>query len=247
MRRFYLLSFVRNCLDLPNEPALATEITTFGSHGIVWCKPPREIFRTKNEFLMAMLQWFEEVQRLQLAVLPIQSGVSVAHEAQLTGILRTYKQELDNCFDKVEGCSEYYLSIKRNQEFASAAYFSLPNNVQSGKEYLERIRAKHQTLEKEVLQIREVISKFRLHLSPWLRDFWSDIQSNRGDGLNLSFLVPNGLQQEFCCELQSLLEEFNCPDKWTGPWPPFHFSTFALKPESFLRHESLNWGWEVTS
>lgn len=243
MKQIYLLGFIRNCTNLPCESVLSAELTTFGTYGVIWCKPPREIFKTKNDFLAAMLQWFEEIQRFRLTVLPIQSGVSVFHEVHLIELLRTYQQALDQCFEKVEGCSEYCLTIaKRNQEFAPAACSSLGENVQSGKEYLEWIRARQQMRETVVHRVQVVISQFRLRLTPWLKDYWADIARNQGGGINLGFLVPNTFQQEFCHELQILLDEANFTDKWTGPWLPFHFSTFSLKPENFLRHESLNWG-----
>jgi len=190
-----------------------------------------------------MLQWYEQIQHLQLTVLPIQSGVSVSDEVHLVELLRTYQRDLDLCFDKVEGCSEYCLSImKRNQEFAHAAYSSLREKAQSGKDYLERMRVRHQLLEKEVLQDREVISQFRSRLTPWVKDYWSEISRTREVGINLGFLVPNTFKQAFINELNTLLDEVKCTDEWTGPWPPFHFSSFSLKPESFLIHESLNWG-----
>jgi hypothetical protein len=190
-----------------------------------------------------MLQWFEQVQHLQLTVLPVQSGVSVSAEVDLVELLRIYKRELDLCFDKVDGCSEYCLTIaKRRQEFAQIAYSSLRENVQSGKEYLERIRAWHQLLEKQALQAREVIAQVCLRLTPWIKDYWSEIPQTGGGGINLGFLVPNLFKQEFSSELQSLLEEADFTDQWTGPWPPFHFSSFSLKSESFLIHEALSWG-----
>lgn len=243
MKRLYLLGFVRNCKDLTSGPPFSTELTTLGAHSVIWSKSPREIFTTKQDFLAAMLQWFKQIQHLQLTVLPIQSGVSVSNEVHLVELLRTYKRELDLCFDKVEGCSEYCLTItKKNQEPAHIAYTALKENVQSGKEYLERMKVRHQLLEKEVLQARAVISKFCLRLTPWIKDYWSEIPQMRETGINLGFLVPNTFKQEFSSELQTLLDEADFTDEWTGPWPPFHFSSFALKPESFLLHESLKWG-----
>ena len=106
--------------------------------------------------------------------------------------------------------------------------------MQGGKEYLERMRVWHQLVEREVLQTREVISKFRLRLSPWIKDCWSETPQTRGTGINLGFLVPNTFQHEFVNELETLLKEINLSDEWTGPWLPFHFSSFSLKPESFL-------------
>ncbi|WP_407312176.1 GvpL/GvpF family gas vesicle protein [Desulfosporosinus sp. SB140] len=245
----YLLGFIRNCTDLPSEPPLLTELTTVGEHSVIWCKSPIEIFSTKQEFLLAMLQWFEQIRQLELTVLPIQSGVSVSNEDHLVELLRTYKKEMDLCFDKVEGCSEYCLSImNRNQEFAHLSYSSLRENVQSGKEYLDRVRVWCQLVEREALQAREVISYFGSRLTPWIKDCWSEIPQTRGAGINLGFLVPNTCQQEFINESKTLLAEVNVTDEWTGPWLPFHFSSFTLRPESFLIHESLNWGKErVTS
>jgi len=242
MKQPYLLGFIRNCTDLPSEPPLSTELTTVGENSVIWCKSPMEIFKTKQDFLLAMLEWFEQIRRLQLTVLPIQSGVSVSDEVHLAELLLTYKKELDLCFDKVEGCSEYCLTIlQRNQEFAHLSYSSLRENVQSGKEYLDRMRVWHQLIEKEVLQAREVISQFCLRLTPWIKDYWSEIPQTRGAGINLGFLVPNTFNQEFINELKTLLEEVDITDEWTGPWPPFHFSSFSLKPESFLIRESLTW------
>ena len=242
MKQPYLLGFIRNCTDLPSEPPLSTELTTVGENSVIWCKSPMEIFKTKKDFLLAMLEWFEQIRRLQLTVLPIQSGVSVSDEVHLAELLLTYKKELDLCFDKVEGCSEYCLTIlQRNQEFAHLSYSSLRENVQSGKDYLDRMRVWHQLIEKEVLQAREVISHFCLRLTPWIKDYWSEIPQTRGAGINLGFLVPNTFNQEFINELKTLLEEVDITDEWTGPWPPFHFSSFSLKPESFLIRESLTW------
>jgi len=190
-----------------------------------------------------MLQWFKQIRHLELTVLPIQSGVSVSNEVYLVELLRAYKRELDLCFNKVEGCSEYCLTIsQRNQGFAYLSYASLRKNVRSGKEYLDRVKVWHQQSEREVLQAREVISNFRLRLTPWIRDYWFEIPQTGGDGINLGFLVPNLGQQEFINQLKILLAEVNVMDEWTGPWLPFHFSSFTLKPESFLIHESLNWG-----
>lgn len=243
MKRPYLLGFTRNCTDLPSEPPLSIELTTVGENSVIWCKSPMEIFTTKQDFLLAMLEWFEQIRRLQLTVLPIQSGVSVSDEVHLVELLRTYKLELDQCFDKVEGCSEYCLTIrKKNQEFAHVAYSSWRENVQSGKEYLERMRARHQLIEMEVQQARDVVSRIYLRLSPWIKDYWSEIPQVRGTGINLGFLVPNTFKQEFINELKTFLDEADLTDEWTGPWPPFHFSSFSLRPESFLIHESLNWG-----
>lgn len=243
MKLPYLLGFVRNCSDLPSTPPLLTEFTTVGEHSVIWCKSPIEIFSTKQEFLLAMLQWFEQIQKLKLAVLPIQSGVSVSNEDNLVDLLRIYQRELELSFDKVEGCSEYCLTISQsNQEFAYISYSSLRENVQSGKEYLDRVRARHQMIEREVLQAREVISQFASRLTPWIRDYWSEISQTRGVEINLGFLVFNTCQQEFINELKLLLNEVNLTYEWTGPWLPFHFSSFTLRPESFLIHESLNWG-----
>ncbi|ODA39722.1 GvpL/GvpF family gas vesicle protein [Desulfosporosinus sp. BG] len=243
MKRLYLLGFIRNCTDLTSKLPFSTELTTLGAHSVIWSKSPKEIFTTKQEFLGAMLQWFEQIQDLQLTVLPIQSGVSVSKEVHLVELLRAYKCELDLCFDKVEGCSEYCLTItNKNQGFPYIAHTPLNENVQSGKEYLARMRIRHQLHEKEVLQARAVISRFYLRLTPWIKDYWSEIPQVREAGINLGFLVPNSFQQKFSSELQTLLDETDFTDEWTGPWPPFHFSSFALKPESFLLHESLNWG-----
>ncbi|WP_289710979.1 GvpL/GvpF family gas vesicle protein [Desulfosporosinus nitroreducens] len=243
MKLPYLLGFVRNCVDLPSEPPLFTRLTTVGKHSVIWCKSPMETFTTKQDFLLAMLQWFEKIQHLELTVLPIQSGVSVLNEGYLEGLLRIYKRELDLCFDKVEGCSEYCLTIiQRDQGYAHLSYASLRENVSSGKEYLDRVRMWHQMMEREVLQAREVILNFCLRLTPWIKDCWSETPQTQGEGINLSFLVPNACQQEFINELKLLLAEVNVTDKWTGPWLPFHFSSFTLKPERFLIHESLNWG-----
>jgi len=248
MKRPYLLGFIRNCSDLPSEAPLFTELTTVGEHSVIWCKSPREIFTTKQDFLSAMLQWFEQIRHLQLTVLPIQSGVSVSNESHLVEFLRTYQTELDLCFDKVEGCSEYCLTIPQSKhEFAHLSYSSLRENVQSGKEYLDRVRVWHQLIERDVLQTREVISNFSLRLTPWIKDCWSETLQTRGARINLGFLVPNTFQQEFINELETLLEEVNVTDEWTGPWFPFHFSSFSLKPESFLIHEALNWGKGVSS
>ena len=243
MKQPYLLGFIRNCTDLPSEPPLLTELTTVGEHSVIWCKSPMEIFTTKQDFLSAMLQWFEQIRRLQLTVLPIQSGVSVSDEVHLVELLRRYKNELDLCFDKVEGCSEYCLTIlKRDQECAHLSYSSLSKNVQSGKEYLERMRVRHQQIEREVLQAREVISHFCLRLTPWIKDHWSETPQAREAGINLGFLVPNTYKREFINELETLLDEDKVADEWTGPWLPFHFTSLSLKPDSFLFHESLNWG-----
>lgn len=243
MKRPYLLGFIRNCYNLPSEPPLSIELTTVGENSVIWCKPPMEIFTTKQDFLLAMLKWFEQIQRLQLTVLPIQSGVSVANEVHLVELLRTYKKELDLCFDKVEGCSEYCLTIlHKNEESAHSSYASLRENVQSGKEYLDRVRVWHQQVESEMLQAREVISNVCLRLTPWIKDFWSETPQTLGAGINLGFLVPNTCQQEFINELKTLLNEVQITDEWTGPWLPFHFSSLTLKPESFLIHRILNWG-----
>jgi hypothetical protein len=202
-----------------------------------------EIFTTKQDFLLAMLQWFEQIRRLQLTVLPIQSGVSVSDEVHLVELLQSYKLELDQSFNKVEGCAEYYLTIMvRNQDFAHIAYSTMRENVQSGKEYLERMRVWHQLKEKEVMLAQEIISHFCLRLTPWIKDCWSEIPKTPGTGINLGFLVPNTFKQEFINELKTLLDESDFTDEWTGPWPPFHFSSFSLRPKSFRIHESLNWG-----
>jgi len=195
-----------------------------------------------------MLLWFEQIRHLQLTVLPIQSGVSVSNVVHLMEFLSTYQRELDLCFDRVEGCSEYCLTIPHsNQELTHLSYSSLRENVQGGKEYLERVRVWHQLVEREVLKAQEVISDFRSRLTPWIKDCWSETPQARGNGINLGFLVPNTYQQEFVHELEALLEEINITDEWTGPWFPFHFSSFSIKPESFLIHESLNWGKGVSS
>ncbi|MDR3539804.1 MAG: GvpL/GvpF family gas vesicle protein [Desulfosporosinus sp.] len=243
MRRPYLLGFIRNCTDLPSELPFSPKLTTVDAHSVIWCKSPKEIFTTKQDFLSAMLQWFKQIQHLQLTVLPIQSGVSVSNEVQLIELLRTYQRELDLWFDRVEGCAEYCLTIsQKNREFAHEAYSALRAKVQSGKEYLDRMRVSHQLIEKEVGQAREVISQFCLRLTPWIKDYWFEIPQTRGAGISLGFLVPNTFKQEFINELKTLMDEVGLEDEWTGPWPPFHFSSFSLKPESFLIRESLTWG-----
>jgi hypothetical protein len=239
MKQPYLLGFIHNCSDLPGQPPFATKLTTLGEHSVIWGKSPREIYTTKQDFLLAMLQWFEQIRQFGLTVLPIQSGVSVAEEVYLADLLRTYEQELNLCFDKVEGCSEYYLTImKRNQELAHLAKSSLREKVQSGKEYLARMRVWHQLRERDVLQAREVVAHFCLRLTPWIKDCWSENPQAQGKEIKLGFLVSNTCQQEF---VNVLIDEIHATDQWTGPWPPFHFSTFTLKPESYLIHESLNW------
>ena len=241
MKRPYLLGFVRNCTDFPSEAPFSVEMTSLGEHSVIWCKSPMEIFTMKQDFLSAMLQWFEKIQHLQLTVLPIQSGMRVSDEGRLVELLRAYKKELDLCFDKVEGCSEYCLTILNNDwEFARLSYSSLGEDVQSGTEYLDRVRVRHQLIEKEVLKARGVISHFCLRLTPWIEDYWSELTQARRE-INLSFLVRNTLKPGFINELENLLNEVNAPDEWTGPWLPFHFTSFSLKPESFLIHESLNW------
>ncbi|TGE34889.1 hypothetical protein E4K67_28200 [Desulfosporosinus fructosivorans] len=243
MKRPYLLGFIRNGTNLPSEPPFSITMATVGSHSVIWCKSPKEIFTTKQDFLSAMLQWFEEIRSLQLTVLPIQSGVSASSEVHLVELLQTYKRELDLCFDKVEGCSEYCLTIpQRNQEFVHVAYAALRENVQNGKEYLDRMRVWHQLIEREVAKAREVITHFSSRLTPWIKDCWSESPQTRGAGINMGFLVANTFKQEFINELKILLDEVDFTGEWTGPWPPFHFSSFSLKPEYFLLHESLNWG-----
>lgn len=243
MKLPYLLGFIRHCPELPSAPPLLTELTTVGEHSVIWCQPPMEIFSTKQDFLLAMLQWFEQIRQLDLTVLPIQSGVSVSNEVHLVELLQAYKKELDLGFDKVEGCSEYCLTLlQRNQEVTHLSYASLKDNVQSGKEYLNRLRVWHQQTDREVMQAREAIANFCLRLAPWIKDCWSEAPQTPGTGINLGFLVPNTGQQEFVHELKLLLDEANLTDEWTGPWLPFHFSSFTLKPESFLIHQALNWG-----
>ncbi|MDR3587847.1 MAG: GvpL/GvpF family gas vesicle protein [Desulfosporosinus sp.] len=244
MKRPYLLGFIRNCtdLDLPCDPPFPTELTTVGAHSVIWCKSLTEMFTTKQDFLAAMLQWLEQIQELQLTVLPIQSGVSVVNEVHLVELLRTYEQELDLCFDKVEGCSEYCLTISEtNQEFTPVAYSALREHVQSGREYLDQLRMRHQLIEREVVQTREVVSQFCVRLTPWIKNYWSEIPQTQGAGINLGFLVPNASKHGFIKELKILLDEVGFTDEWNGPWPPFHFSSFSLKPESYLIHKSLNW------
>lgn len=242
MKQPYLLGFVRNCNDLPSEPPLLPELMTVGEHSVIWCRSPKEIFTTKQDFLMAMLLWYEQIRHLQLTVLPIQYGVSVTSEVYLVKLLKTYQRELDLCFDKVEGTAEYCLTIQKSTDYAPLTYSALRKNVQSGKEYLERVRAYQQLRDREAQHARQVIDDLCARLAPWFKDYWAETPPNRGSEINLGFLVPNTCCQEFIGELDIILQELDIPDGWTGPWLPFHFSSLSLKSESFLIRESFNWG-----
>lgn len=241
MKQLYLLGFIRRGTDLPSEAPLWTELTTVGEHGVIWCKTPNEMFNTKQNFLWAMVQWFERIRKLELTVLPIQSGVSVSNEVHLVELLHTYEKELEQCFAKVNGCSEYCLTIvHKRQESTQLSNSCLKEKAQSGKEYLERLRVKHELLKRDVLKVQELVGVLCSGLTPWLKDSWFEIPRHGGI-INMSFLVPNPFKKRFIDQLQALLDNPDWTIDWTGPWPPFHFSSLSLKPERYLRYESLQW------
>lgn len=242
MKQLYLLGFIRSRTDLPSEAPLWTKLTRVGEHGIIWCDSPKEMFNSKQDFLWAMLQWFEQIQQLGITVLPIQSGVSTSNEAHLVDLLNTYQKELGLCFAKVDGCSEYCLTVvHKSQGSIQLSYPPLRENVQSGKEYLNRLRVRNEFLEREILRARELVEDFSSYFTPWLKESRFEIPRTRGTGINLNFLVPNVFKKEYVHKLQSLSDNPNWTIDWTGPWPPFHFSSLSLKPERFLRRESLQW------
>ncbi|WP_088228079.1 GvpL/GvpF family gas vesicle protein [Desulfosporosinus sp. FKB] len=242
MKKLYLLAFTRHGADLPCEAPLWVKCTTVGEYSVLWCNSPKETFSSKRDFLYAMLQWYERINELNLTILPIQAGVITFSEINLIELLNKYAKELEACFAKVDGCSEYCL-ILAHKERDSAQFPNLPDkeNVQSGKEYLNRLRVRHEFLAREVARTRELVEDLRSSLTPLIKDSWFEVPKTIESGINLSFLVPNSLRGVFIHKLESLADNCDWTIDYSGPWPPFHFSSLSLKSEKYLIRESSQW------
>jgi hypothetical protein len=238
-QHYYLLGFIHNRTDLPCEAPLWTRVTKVGEHGVIWCNSPKEMFESKQDFLGAMLQWFEQIREQELTLLPIQSGVSTFNESDLIDILNTYKNELKLCFSKIDKCSEYCLTIAHKTEEGKQLFYPpLQEKVQSGREYLERLRARQDFSKREQLKAQKLAEEFCTYFTPWIKDSRLEIS---GAKINANLLVPNIYRKEYADTLQSLSDNRNWTITSTGPWPPFDFSSFSLKPERFLRRELMQW------
>ncbi|MHB1651518.1 MAG: GvpL/GvpF family gas vesicle protein [Desulfitobacteriaceae bacterium] len=238
MNKVYLLGFVRDCREAPVIEGFAPKLTHLGRHGVVWSPSPVKLFWSKEEFLSIMLKWLEHACDLGITMLPVHLGIS-AQEEDLLDILRVYQGDLERDLEKITGCREYDIGLDLSQ---TSYPIPIPSPaVHDGKGYLELMRRRESEREAHRQEILKGVGTLIRRLAPWTRDYSSQISPNMR-GADLAFLVPDGLEQDFRRDLQSLIGEADRVVNWTGPWPPFHFSSFEFKTDGLVTSGPLVWG-----
>lgn len=236
MKRVYLWGFVKDCSEIPSVEGFYPNLTFEGERGVVWSLSPLSFFATKASFLTAMAVWLTRICDSRMTFLPVQQGIC-AEEENLVRILSRYGSSLEANFNKIEGCWEYIVGLRvpGTEKIISRA------KAQSGREYLGLVKMEYMERENARQTTLHFAETLVTRLAKWIRNYQSDISFELGL-TNLAFLVPYKLATEFCSELDRLSGESGWITEYSGPWPPFHFSSFHFSGESLLGHELLTWG-----
>lgn len=240
MKGLYLLGFVRDCYRVPQIEGFSIELTTKGRYGIVWCRSPVELFSSKKEFMGAMLELFRKFLPKSV-FLPIQLGIRVMQKDELLELISKNEADLERSFQKLADCWEYDVQIAfpQKQDFNKFEHSGISEDIRSGKDYLQFIKLRQKQREQESGQVAEILRIFSSRLAPWLADSRTEASLLERREICLAFLVKSTYAHKFCKELEILATKESFA--WTGPWPPFHFTDFTLRPEGFLVREALNW------
>jgi len=235
--RPYLVAFIRECSSLPDIEDFQPHLTSMGHIGVIWCESPIVLFASKQKFMLAMCKLYQ-VLLPGYTVLPVQSGLRVGCEEDLNTLLVKYQDEIDSCFQLIQGCWEYDLRILVNLQDFRREKNTIPEVIQSGQEYLNnlRIKLKEQNYLKELAT--NTLNGILNSVSPWYRDHHAVLN---GQTLEIAFLAPCKEERQFIDKLSAYRREAGVNFQWTGPWPPFNFSSFSFKSEKYLTHELLTW------
>lgn len=249
MQGLYLLGFVRDCFQVPGIGGISVGLTRSGRHGVMWCQALPDSFPGKQEFLAAMLSWLQEIAACQITMLPVQSGIRVRQESDLLNLLRHYESILEQGFNRISGCREYDLNIsvtsddhiRRPRQLKPDFEPRPARSITGGQEYLSQLRARQKERKRRQERATAVGGFYASRLAPYYREYRVNDQTSGGERLELAFLVPAEDEREFCRVLEQVLDDEREYVDWSGPWPPFHFSSFSLQPEDFLVRESFQW------
>lgn len=240
MTRAYLLGFVQNCREAPVIEGFAPRLTLLDKYGVLWIRSPEELYANKKDFLALMLRWLEHIYALRVTMLPVQLGISTSEE-MLLEILRMYKNELAQSLVNIEGSWEYDLKIKLpglKQDFPGSA--RLTATLHNGKEYLALMKSRYTEKICSLNELQTLVALITAKLAGRVKDYTSELSPNIREA-ELAFLVPDILIDSFIRDLQLLNKESLGILSWTGPWPPFHFSSFKLRAGENLLSGCLRW------
>lgn len=240
MTRPYLLGFVRDESKVPNLGEYKVNSTTKERVSVLWSKSPTELFQSKEEFLQAILQFYEDLNSQQITYLPAQAGIRVGEERNITEILEKYELQLEDALAKVQGCFEIFVNLKLNLSENPNPTDGLLNPQSEGKDYFRKIRIRLQEKENRIRKIKERVDQLNNPMRLWFKDYRLEIAHDERE-IELAYLVPFTVREQFTDELHIRLQELDWSFQATGPWPPFHFSEVKLQPQSFLVHKSLSW------
>lgn len=240
MSRAFLLGFVRDCRNIPMIEGFTPRLTQFSRYGVIWIPSPLHLFSGKKEFLAFMSKWLERVCYSKITMLPVQLGIS-ADEDVLPKIIGKYRAELEQCLKTIAGCWEYDLNLNFTKTGLSTGGHSISSIVaRNGREYLERMRKQSRERETFQREVHQRVAFLTGHLTPWIKDYALEMSPSTREA-ELAFLVPHIYNGFFRRDLQHLMEGSKEVINWTGPWPPFHFSSFKFRADGDLISEVLAW------
>ncbi len=243
MSKLYLLGFVRDCPVAPALRKLPVNLSGRDRLGVLWCPNLQAAFPGKEEFLVALLDFYRYLCEAQISFIPIQTGVRAGSEEDILRLLDRYQVQLADCFELVSGCREYCLNAGvQTDACAGQVYPGANSRCRSGKEYLEHLQRNRTAVQARARQAQETVNMLVSRLKPWSRDHWKDSEASPDGKVDMAFLVPVEAEQDFLQALSNTGQELEVDILWSGPWPPFHFSTFSLKPDESLVRETLDWG-----
>lgn len=241
MSEHYLLGFVRDRFPPSIISNWPIHLTHNGTHGILWSDHPTTCFSTKEEFLNATIAFYQNLCFSKIVTIPIQTGISVQEENHLYKILNEYDKNLDDCFREISGAWEYFILLS---EVGDEVMRPPTNeNIRNGQEYLNLIRARESHQQHRIQKIQQLRSSLLEEMTPYVKKHWNFISSKEELPNELGLLIQDTYKDEFNKRMTHFIQ--NVSDSWsitcTGPWLPFHFIDFSLKPNDIFLRRSLSW------
>jgi len=197
-------------------------------------RPERKHLNAHQQVLRQLLE--------SVTPLPMGFGMVAADEAATRRLLETYRDELQEQLDRVDGCVEMGLRIRWDVpnifEFLLTQHSELAEirdeirdlEVENGPQHQSRIelgRRFESLLEQEREQVDEQVSAV---LERVVKEFHHGKTRAENDILNLACLVDRRRQDEFVARVIEAASAFdaNYAFDYNGPWAPHNFVSLDL-------------------